>query len=108
MAKTRTLAVVLALAALASAAGAGAAERLVLKVDGMVCPACERAVESVLRSQPGVLEARASFRTGRATVLYDPERVTPEEIAEAINTRTFYRARILGPGEGAAARPPAR
>lgn len=108
MTKTRALIVVLALAVLASAAGAGAAERLELKVEGMVCPACERAVASVLRSQPGVLEADASFRTGRAVVLYDPEKVTPEEIAEAINTRTFYRARVLGSGEGAQARPPAQ
>lgn len=103
-----TVLVPLVVALLALVSAAGAFERLQLKIDGMVCPLCERAVESILRGQPGVLEADADFRTGRAVVVYDPARVTPQEIADAVNKRSFYRARVLGPGEGAAARRPAQ
>lgn len=84
--------------------GAGvAAERLELQVDGMACPFCEAAVESVLRAQPGVVEADADFRTGRAIVIYDPERTDPKTIADSVNKRSFYRARPLEPSEGSAA-----
>jgi len=83
--------------------GAGeAAERVELRVDGMACPFCELAVERILRAQPGVIEADADFRTGRAVVVYDSKRISPEELIDAVNKRTFYRARLLGPGEGSA------
>lgn len=96
------------LVALAVIGMAEAAERLELQVAGMVCPFCEAAVESVLRAQPGVLEADADFRTGRAVVIYDPERTDPGTIADAVNKRTFYRAQPLDPREGSSARERAR
>lgn len=103
---TALLLLVVAVSALVGAAGAF--ERLQLEIDGMVCPLCERAVESILRAQPGVLEADADFRTGRAVVVYDPARITPQEIAEAVSKKSFYRAWIIAPGQGAAARRPAQ
>lgn len=87
---------------------AEAAERLELRVDGMVCPFCEATVERLLKAQPGVQEADADFRTGTAVVVYDPARTKPETLTEAINSKTFYRARVVAPGEGAAAGKPAR
>lgn len=56
-------------------------------------------MESLLSSQPGVIEADASFLSGSAVVVYDPDRIGPRAIVEAVNTRTFYRARPLAPGE---------
>lgn len=76
-----------------------AAERLELRVEGMVCPFCEATVESLLRSQPGVLEADASFLTGTAVVVYDSGTTGPPALVEAINARTLYRARPLAAGE---------
>lgn len=85
--------------------GAGeAAERLELRVEGMACPFCERTVELILRAHPGVIEADADFRTGRAVVVYDPKRVKPEELIDAVNKRTFYRARLLEQGDGSGTR----
>lgn len=56
-------------------------------------------MESLLSSQPGVIEADASFLSGSAVVVYDPERTTPGAIVEAVNARTLYRARLPVPGE---------
>lgn len=76
-----------------------AAERLELRVEGMVCPFCEATVKSLLRSQPGVLEADASFLTGTAVVVYESGTTGPEALVEAVNARTLYRARPLAAGE---------
>lgn len=96
----------LLIAVLAAAGRVAAAERLELQVEGMVCPFCEATVERVLGSQPGVLEADASFLTGTAVVVYDPTKNDPQRIVAALSTRTFYRARPVAAGEAFA--PPAR
>lgn len=92
----------LALLALVFIEAGETAERVELRVDGMVCPMCEWTVERILRAQPGVIEADASFRTGRAVVVYDPKQISPAELMDAVNKRSFYRARLLEPGEGSA------
>ena len=51
-------------------------------------------MESVVTDLDGVASANASFRKGTAAVVYDPSSVTPEQIAEQINSQTFYRARV--------------
>lgn len=99
MRKTTVIALLVGLAVMAVAALAVAAERLELQVDGMVCPFCEATVESILRAHPGVIEADADFRARRAIVIYDPARTDPGTIADAINNRSFYRARPVEPGE---------
>jgi copper chaperone CopZ len=99
MRKTAVVALLVPLAILGAAGLAFAAERLELEVDGMVCPFCEAAVESILSSQPGVLEADADFRTRRAIVVYDPAETDPDTLADAINKRSFYRARPVEPSE---------
>ena len=63
-------------------------------------------MESLLRSQPGVIEADASFLSGTAVVVYDPGRTGPKAIMEAVSAKTFYRVRPLAPGEAFV--PPAR
>ena len=56
-------------------------------------------MESVLGRLDGVITADADFRTGRAVVTFDPDRITPERIVEAFNEQSFYRAR-LAPDQG--------
>lgn len=104
MKKQIVVLVSLALLALVFIEAGEAAERVELQVDGMVCPFCEWTVERILRAQPGVIEADANFRTGRAVVVYDPERISPAELMDAVNKRSFYRARLPEPGEGSATR----
>ncbi len=69
-------------------------ETITLPVEGMVCPFCAAAVENILGSLDGVVEAKADYVKGLATVSYDPAQVTPTQMVEAINTKSFYRASL--------------
>lgn len=51
-------------------------------------------MENVLGSLDGVVDAKADYIAGSATVSYDPARVTPAQMVEAINTKSFYQARL--------------
>lgn len=53
-----------------------------------------------MRSLPGIVNVDASYRQSEAVAEYDPEKVSPEQIAQAINGRTYYRAAVLSVGEG--------
>jgi len=46
--------------------------------------------------------ADADFRTGRAVVTYDPAQTNPEQIVQAFNSQSFYRASVAA-GEGGSA-----
>lgn len=83
-----------AAAALAPGAGrAGEPARATLHVDGMTCPSCSLAVRVALERLDGVSDARVSVAEKRATVSYDPGRVTPEDMARAV-TRAGYPTRV--------------
>ena len=49
-------------------------------------------MESAVRTLDGVVAAEASYRQGTVMVEYEPAKVTPDQIAGAINTQTYYRA----------------
>jgi len=74
-------------------------ETVTLPVEGMVCPFCAASVEQVLKSLDGIVEAKADYIRGLATISYDPTQVTPTQMIEAINTQSFYRARLPRPEE---------
>lgn len=76
-----------------------------LPVSGMTCAGCETAVEAAVRSLPGVVSVKASYKLGNAVVQYDPSRVTPEAMIRAITDATYYR--VGKPIIGAAAAPSA-
>jgi copper chaperone CopZ len=68
-----------------------AAETVTLAVKGMTCFFCARPVKKALEKLPGVSGAKVSYKKGEAVVEYDPEKVTPEQMIEAIN-KTGYSA----------------
>lgn len=49
-------------------------------------------MENILSSLDGVVDAKADYIAGSATVNYDPARVSPAQMVEAINTKSFFRA----------------
>lgn len=53
-------------------------------VAGMHCASCVARVEKALAALPGVDEAAANFATERAQVRYDPSRVSPGQLVEAV------------------------
>jgi len=53
---------------------------LTLSVPNMVCAGCAASIENYVKSMPGVLEVSVTLSTKSGIFLYDPARVTKEEI----------------------------
>jgi copper chaperone len=66
-----------------------------LKIEGMTCEHCERAVKGALERTPGVTRARVDLAEGRATVEYDEAQVSPDDLAAAV-TDEGYDAEAAG------------
>jgi Cu+-exporting ATPase len=58
-------------------------ERLELPIEGMTCSSCAGRVEKSLNQLEGV-EATVNFATERASVSFDPARIEPEQLVEAV------------------------
>jgi copper chaperone CopZ len=80
--------VVLATLALGSAAVAKEA-RAEFTVKGMSCGACAKGVEARLADLKGVKSAAVSYEESSASVVYDDETVTVEEIKKTIEKSGF-------------------
>jgi mercuric ion binding protein len=64
-----------------------------LHVEGMTCPSCKVAVRTALSKLAGVKDARVDVDRKSATVEYDPNRVTPQQMIDAVN-RLGYQASL--------------
>ncbi len=64
-----------------------------LHVEGMTCPSCKVAVRTALSRLDGVKDAKVEVARQSATVEYDPGRVTPQRLVDAVN-RLGYRASL--------------
>jgi Cu+-exporting ATPase len=75
--------------ATAPAAAAEATESCTLDIGGMTCASCVRRVEKVLAKLDGVELAEVNLATEAASVVYDPNRVGPDQMAAAIATAGY-------------------
>jgi len=66
-----------------------------LSVDGLRCASCVWVTENVLGRTVGVSDAMVSYATGRATLRFDPTKVSLGELAGRI-AALGYRPRLLG------------
>lgn len=66
-----------------------AGKSIILKVKGMQCSSCSRAIETSLNSSNGVYSAAANATTGNVSVTYDPAVITVKEIVSAIEKAGF-------------------
>jgi copper ion binding protein len=55
-----------------------------LKVTGMSCEHCVRAVTNALKNSAGVRNAEVDLKAGRAQVDYDESQTTPRQLANAV------------------------
>ncbi len=67
-------------------------------IGGMHCPSCLLAIEKVVRRTDGVLDVSANFESERASVIYDPDRVSPDRIAAQV-AKLGYTATPIVEGE---------
>ena len=64
-------------------------ESLTLPVLGMTCASCQHHVEAALSAAAGVESAHVDLMAHRATVLFDPLRIKPEQLVEAIRASGY-------------------
>lgn len=86
----------LSLAVVVWPAAAGEPKRVVLDVPSMNCSLCPLTVRKALERVPGVIEARATYEPKRAEVTYDPDRVTPDQLAKTVG-EAGYPATVVKP-----------
>jgi len=55
----------------------------------MTCTGCEATVENAVSGVDGVLEAHASYDSGKATIKYDKSKTSQKTIIAAINNTGF-------------------
>lgn len=71
-----------------------------LAVWGMGCPNCERRVHNGLLAAEGVLQVEVVLSQSMAVVIYDPEKVSPDDLVEAVagagrDSHHNYRAGVM-------------
>src|SRR5215208_6631680 len=71
----------------------GGMQHVELPIEGMTCASCANRVERGLNEVDGVT-ATVNFATERAAVDYDPARIVPEQLLDAV-TAAGYSARLV-------------
>ena len=76
-----------------------------LRVDGMHCSSCEVLIDHLAERVDGVLEVTSSYATSTARVVYDPDKLEPEDLPALLSTGGY---RITQRSDPRTARDPAR
>ncbi len=70
-------------------AGEAPTEQVTLNIKGMTCNSCPVTVKKSLKKLEGVKETIVTLNPPRAIVVYDPKKVTPEEMTVATKNAGF-------------------
>jgi heavy metal translocating P-type ATPase len=71
------------------------AQEIILRVEGMWCPACSWVIEEALRKTKGILEARVVFLSDQARIKYLPQCVDPPTILAQISKLGYRPSSFL-------------
>lgn len=63
--------------------------KAIISVGNMTCASCVAKVEAALGGLPGVEKASVNFATEKATVIYDPEALNPEDLTQAVESAGY-------------------
>ncbi len=58
-------------------------------ITNMECPNCAMLLESIEEKLPGIQEVRASYHTGRMTVVFDETKVSEGEILAEVEKKGY-------------------
>ena len=64
-----------------------------VEVSGMTCGGCCVKVETAVAELDGVIDVKADYENGVATVTHEKEKVDVKQIVETINTKTSFKAK---------------
>ncbi len=79
----RPVSLVLVLLALSAPLAAAQPRTVVLDIPGMTCKFCPITIRKALQKVPGVISAKAEFKTKTATVTFDPAKTNVEALIKA-------------------------
>ena len=74
----------------------GNLKQVTLRVEGMYCVACPATVRLALKRLPGVVDVKVSYKEKEATISYQPEKVTVEQMIKAIKNSGYGASRLPG------------
>lgn len=60
-----------------------------LKIEGMHCDSCARAIKTLVERAAGVKTVTVAFEGGEARILYDPAAITEDRLAAAVEKRGY-------------------
>ena len=66
--------------------------KCVINIEDMTCGSCAAKIEKNIKSKNGVKDANVNLATGKATVNYDPQKIT-EELLEKVVVDTGYKVK---------------
>ncbi len=66
-----------------------------IPVEGMTCASCNVAVETVISKLDGIHSVKADFESKSAVVIYSEQKISLEEITDAINTLGYKAGNSL-------------
>lgn len=66
-------------------------KKVIIPIEGMSCMSCVATIKKALSGMDGIKEVNVSLKDKNATVKFDPKKVTPEQLQEAIN-KLGYKA----------------
>ncbi|MFW5774808.1 MAG: heavy metal translocating P-type ATPase, partial [Chitinivibrionales bacterium] len=68
----------------------------IVRIGGMHCASCAQTIEKNVGKLPGVNSAEVNFGAGSASVVYDPESVTLDDIRKAVESAGFEYLGVKG------------
>ncbi len=63
-----------------------------IKIQGMTCGHCKKAVENILSEENGVIQAAVVLENAEAAVTFDDAQTSLETLKKAINDSGIYKA----------------
>jgi Cu+-exporting ATPase len=80
-------------------AGAGDGKGATIRITGMHCASCAVNIERALKKKPGVLKANVNYASEKASVEYDPNTISMEDISKTISDMGFTPVQEGGEGD---------
>ena len=74
-------------------------KKVICKVKGMSCAACSASVERVLSKKDGVESAQVSLATEEASIVYDEDKISLEDLQNAVKKAGYKLVSPSKPGE---------
>ena len=72
-----------------------------IRIEGMHCHKCEKAIQKSMLQHPGVHEVEVDFASGQASVLFDSQRVTVKQLDRIRQRSRLPRDRLHAARDGA-------